>query len=95
MSTHIADTNAYLRHMLWIVFGISVAGVVFSATLSYHDLTSRLVSCPAVGAPGTIFGIPACVFGLLMFSLLALVSGFALIRSGGAAEIRVRAAKTA
>jgi hypothetical protein len=95
MSTHVLDTTAYLRRMLWTVFGLSLAGCAFSATLSYRDLTARLISCPAVGAPGTVFGVPACVFGLLIFAFLALVSGFALLRTGGGGEMRVRPADVA
>jgi len=90
MSTHVLDTTAYLRRMLWTVFGVSLAGCAFAAMLSYRDLTGRLVSCPAVGAPGTVFGVPACVFGLLIFAFLSLVSGFALIRSSGGGEMRTR-----
>lgn len=95
MSTQLLDSTAYLRRMLWIVFGVSVAGCAFSGTLSYRELTGRLVSCPAVGAPGTIFGVPACVFGLLIFAFLALVSGFALIRTSGGGEMRARQADVA
>lgn len=87
MSTPVPDTGAYLRRMLRMVFGVSLAGCAFSGMLSYRDLTGRLVSCPAVGAPGTLFGIPACVFGLLIFAFLALVSGSALMRTSGGAEM--------
>ncbi|HEX9128648.1 MAG TPA: hypothetical protein VF850_05745 [Gemmatimonadaceae bacterium] len=90
MSTHLLDTTDYLRRMLWMVFGVSLAGCAFSATLSYRELAGRLVSCPPVGAPGTIFGVPACVFGLLIFAFLALVSGFALLRTSGGGEMRAR-----
>jgi hypothetical protein len=95
MSTHLLDTTAYLRRMLWMIFWVSVAGCAFSGTLTYRDLTGRLVSCPAVGAPGTIFGMPACVFGLLIFAFLALMSGFALLRTSGRAEMRARPADVA
>jgi hypothetical protein len=90
MSTHLLDATAYLRRMLWMVFGVSLAGCAFSATLSYRELTGRLVSCPAVGAPGTVFGVPACVLGLVIFAFLTLLSGFALIRTSGRAEMRAR-----
>lgn len=90
MSAHLVDTTAYLRRMLWMVFGLSVVGCAFSATLAYRELAGRLVSCPPVGAPGTVFGVPACVFGLLIFSFLALVSGSALIRTGGDGEMHAR-----
>lgn len=90
MSTHLLDTTAYLRRMLWMVFGVSVAGCAFSATLSYRELAGRLVSCPPVGAPGTVFGVPACVFGLVIFSFLTLVSGSALLRTSAGGEMHAR-----
>lgn len=95
MSTHLPDSAAYLRRVLWMVFGVSVAGCAFSGTLAFRDLTGRLVSCPAPGAPGTIFGVPACVFGLLIFAFLALVSGSALMRTSGGAEMGGRAGDVA
>lgn len=75
------DCTRFLRRMLWIVFVFSLAGVAFSATLSYREFTGAVASCPAVGAPGTIFGLPACVYGLVMYVLLAVLSGFGLIHT--------------
>jgi hypothetical protein len=83
MSAHLLNPAGYLRRMLWMVFGVSLAGCAFSGVVTYRDLVGRLTTCPAIGAPGTILGVPACVFGLLMFAFLALVSGFALIRTIG------------
>jgi uncharacterized iron-regulated membrane protein len=90
MSGHLVDTTGYLRRVVWIVFGISMVGVAFSGTLAYRELSGRLVSCPAVGAPGTILGVPACVFGLLIFAFLALMSGLALIRTSAGSGIPAR-----
>jgi uncharacterized membrane protein len=90
MSTHLLDTAPYLRRMLWMVFGVSLAGCVFSGALSYRELSGRLVSCPAVGAPGTVLGVPGCVFGLVIFAFLALLSGLALIRTSGGSQVRAR-----
>jgi uncharacterized membrane protein len=81
MPTNGFDSVRFLRRVLWIVFVISLAGVAFSATLSYLELTGTAASCPAVGVPGTIFGLPACVYGLVMYSILAALSGFGLFRS--------------
>jgi uncharacterized membrane protein len=81
MATNDYDPIRLLRSTLWILFGISLIGVVFSGTLSYRELTGTAASCPAVGAPGTIFGVPACVFGLVMYALLTLIAGFALVRT--------------
>lgn len=61
---------------LRIVFALSLLGTAFSGTLSYLELFgASAMSCPAPGAPGTILGYPACVYGFFMFLILALVSG--------------------
>ena len=77
----IIEIIGFLRRTLWIVFGISLAGVAFSGTLTYLEIRGAASSCPAVGAPGTIFGQPACVYGLAMYTILAGVSGFGLYRT--------------
>lgn len=66
------------RLALKVVFAISLFGTVFSGTLSYLELFANTASCPAPGAPGTIFGYPACVYGFFMYLALAIVSGFGL-----------------
>jgi hypothetical protein len=80
MST-LTNQVEYLRRMMWIVLGISAVGVAFSGTLSYKELIgTAAVSCSAFGAAGTILGLPACVYGLAMYAILATVSGLALLR---------------
>lgn len=62
----------------WI-FAISIAGVAFSGTLTYREVfAGSAAACPSPGAPGTVFGYPACVYGLLMYAVIAIVSGGAL-----------------
>jgi hypothetical protein len=66
------------RALQWI-FAISLAGVAFSGTLTYREVFSgTAAACPAPGAPGTILGYPACVYGLLMYVVIASISGVAL-----------------
>ncbi|HEX7019522.1 MAG TPA: hypothetical protein VF159_05910 [Gemmatimonadaceae bacterium] len=60
---------------------MSLAGIGFSGVLSYREIFSSAASCPSPGAPGTILGYPACVYGLVMYVVLALVSGVALGRT--------------
>jgi hypothetical protein len=61
-----------MKRALQVILGISLFGVAFSGALSYQEVFGRLaVSCPAPGAPGTVFGYPACVYGFFMFVLLA------------------------
>jgi uncharacterized membrane protein len=75
------DSVPFLRRMLSVVFVISLAGVAFSATLSYREFTGAVAACPAVGVPGTIFGLPPCVYGLALYTLLAALSGFGLFHT--------------
>lgn len=86
MTTNGFDSVRFLRRVLWIVFAISLAGVAFSATLSYLELRGAVASCPAVGAPGTILGQPACVYGLGMYTILVALSGFGLFHTRPRAE---------
>lgn len=72
---------ARLRHAMWVVFLVSLAGIGFSGVLSYREIFGSAASCPSPGAPGTILGYPACVYGLVMYVVLALVSGVALART--------------
>jgi hypothetical protein len=66
------------RALQWI-FAISLFGAAFSGTLTYRDIFSKTAAaCPSPGAPGTVFGYPACVYGLLMYVVLAIISGAAL-----------------
>lgn len=86
MSAKLLDVT-FLRRVLWILFGVSLVGVAFSGTLSYRELSGQAAACPAAGAPLTIGGVPACVFGLVMYVLLALIAGFALMRTSPGNEI--------
>jgi hypothetical protein len=64
------------------VLAISLFGTAFSGTLTYRELFGNSVlSCPSPGAPGTIFGYPACVYGLFMYATIAVVSMVGLRRS--------------
>jgi len=57
------------------VFVVSLAGLGFSGVLTYREIWGPGgISCPAPGAPGTILGFPACVYGFLMYLLIAAVS---------------------
>lgn len=56
---------------------ISVAGVLFSGYLSYREIFLGrchfgFVSCGVNTPP--IFGFPACVYGLVMYSIVLVMS---------------------
>lgn len=64
---------------LQTAFLLSLAGTFFSGTLSYRELFgSSPLACPAPGAPGTLLGYPACVYGFLVFLVLTVVTGLGL-----------------
>lgn len=68
-----------IRCALKVILVFSLVGVVFSGTLTYRELCNRTGGgCAAVGAPGTILGDPACVYGLMMYLMLAGVAAFGL-----------------
>ena len=61
-----------MRRALQIILGISLFGAAFSGVLSYRELFgAAAVVCPSPGAPGTVFGYPACVYGFFMYLLVA------------------------
>lgn len=67
------------RRALQWVFGISLFGLAFSGVLSYRELVgTSALSCPAPGAPGTVFGYPACIYGFFMYLALVVISGLGL-----------------
>lgn len=60
------------KRALQVILAISLFGVAFSGFLSYQELFGgTATSCPAPGAPGTVFGYPACVYGFFMYLVLA------------------------
>jgi len=68
-----------MRTALRIIFVVSLAGLGFSGTLTYNELWgTTAASCPAPGAPGTLLGYPACVYGFFMYLLIAGLSFFGM-----------------
>lgn len=64
-----------VKRALQVVCVLSLAGTLFSGTLSYRELFGHGgLTCPSPGAPGTILGYPACVYGFFMFLMLFLIS---------------------
>ncbi len=61
-----------MKRALIVILGISLFGVVFSGVLAYQELFgTSAATCPSPGAPGTVLGYPACVYGLLMYVAVA------------------------
>ena len=73
-----------MRRSLTAILVISLVGVGFSGTLTYRELCGAARAagaaggCSAVGAPGTILGYPACVYGLAIYLLLVVIASLGL-----------------
>ncbi len=64
---------------LQLILALSLFGTLFSGTLSYRELFGQTaLSCPAPGAPGTVFGWPACVYGFFMYLIISAISAVGL-----------------
>lgn len=77
---------------LQVILGMSLFGTVFSGTLTFRELFgATAMSCPAPGAPGTVFGWPACVYGFFMYLAVAgvAVAGLRGARSARAEQRNV------
>ncbi len=53
------------------VFIISIAGILFSGYLSFTELFAK--TCP-LGGCSFVLGMPACVYGLIMYLIVGIVS---------------------
>jgi hypothetical protein len=64
-----------MKRALQIILGIALFGASFSGMLTYKELFgSSAASCPAVGAPGTVLGYPACVYGFFMYLTIVVIA---------------------
>ena len=67
------------RRALQTILVIATFGTGFSGVLSYLEIFgSSRMSCPAPGAPGTVFGYPACVYGFFMYLAVAVIAAAGL-----------------
>lgn len=81
------------RLALQSIFGLSLFGTLFSGVLTYNELFgASALSCPAPGAPGTVFGYPACVYGFFMYLTIVIISALGLraFRVGSRANVEMR-----
>jgi uncharacterized membrane protein len=54
---------------------IGLFGMTFSGLLTYHEFFGHpAATCPAPGAPGTVFGYPACVYGFFMYVAITILA---------------------
>jgi hypothetical protein len=76
---HLTSDEAHMRRALQVNLGLAAFGTIFSGVLSYQELFgTTAMACPAPGAPGTVFGYPACVYGFFMFLIITAVAASGL-----------------
>lgn len=69
-----------MKRALQLILTISILGIAFSGSLTYKEIFAKsAAACPSPGAPGTILGYPACVYGLFMYLAVAIVAAYGLI----------------
>ncbi len=65
------EKNGYLK----IILAFSVFGMLFSGYLTYGELTK---TCQfGCSAAGTIFGLPPCIYGLAMYTIITILAALA------------------
>jgi len=68
-----------MKRALLIILVFALAGLAFSGTLTYREVFAAAATCPSPGAPGTILGYPACVYGFFMYLGVAAVAAWGLL----------------
>jgi uncharacterized membrane protein len=71
---------------LQVILVVAGFGLTFSGVLTYQELFGAgVASCPSPGAPGTVFGYPACVYGFFMYLAIVVTAWLGLRRPEPAA----------
>lgn len=71
-----------MKRALQIILVIGLMGMAFSGALTVREYTTDTGGgCSALGPRGTLFGQPPCVYGLVMYTIVAIVAGLGLRRS--------------
>jgi uncharacterized membrane protein len=65
-----------MQRALQAILIVAVIGLVFSGVLTYRELfgSGAVGRCPSPGAPGTVFGYPACVYGFFMYVIISVLA---------------------
>jgi len=56
------------------IYVISVVGVLFSGFLSYRELFLNKCDLSFVSCGASVSGLPACIYGLVMYLIVLIVS---------------------
>jgi hypothetical protein len=69
-----------MQRALQAILAVALFGLVFSGFLSYREVLAGAgaSTCPSPGAPGTVFGYPACVYGFFMYLVITALAAVGL-----------------
>lgn len=81
-----------MKRALLVILVLALAGLAFSGTLTYREVFASAAKCPSPGAPGTILGYPACVYGFFMYLAITITTIVGL-RAGYLAERKARSTR--
>ena len=75
------EVGMTMKRTLQLILAVGLFGAAFSGVLSYQELLapSPVMACPSPGAPGTVFGYPACVYGFFMYLVVSGLAGWGLL----------------
>ena len=81
----IADNSGYDDGVVVDKMRASTGNTGFGAARRELFGPPGAAACPSVGASGTMFGAPACVYGFFMYLAIAAIAAIALLRRRTAA----------
>lgn len=64
------------QNSLKIITTIAAIGILFSGYLSYNEIVN--LTCVLGGSCPSVFNIPACVYGLVMYIIVGIVAASGL-----------------
>ena len=69
-----------MKRALQAILTVAAIGLVFSGVLTYREFfgSGAVGRCPSPGAPGTVFGYPACVYGFFMYLVITALAAAGL-----------------
>ncbi len=62
---------------LQVILVIAIAGMLFSGYLSYTELVQQ--TCALGGGCAAVGGVPACVYGFVMYTVLLVIAILGLV----------------
>ena len=68
-----------MKRALQIVLLVAFVGITFSGFLTWRDFVGQAGACSPLAQPGTLFGYPPCVYGLIMYAVVAAVAAWGLV----------------